>query len=135
MDGASRISQERQRQVAAEKFSAEHDAAHPAGALALAAAAYLIKYAVLNAPMPRWLITRLEDTVTTIWPWRRDGFKCDGSFRDLEKAGALAAAEWDRRKKAEQELAACLRDESPAGQAKRHEGGAARMDLPEETAS
>lgn len=117
--GAERIAAERQRQKAKEHFTAEHDAEHIHGELALAACCYAA---------PERLFTRFEHAVgvafTDPWPrgWEdgwdkrssygenRTGQPQEGSDRPpdpasyskeeridlLTKAGALCAAEIDR---------------------------------------
>lgn len=83
MTGIELIAAERQRQITEEGWSAENDAKYTKNELVLAAVCYLV---------PTW--------VKTFWPWR--DFKWwkpspDTSTRNLEKAGALIAAEIDRR--------------------------------------
>ena len=114
MDGADRIRAERNRQVAEEGWTAEHDDEHRAGELALAAACYA-------TPVPLFAMHVHASGVTFSdpWPWeaRWDGRPFDGNvlrtvperggtsaidysqeerLRALEKAGALIAAEIDR---------------------------------------
>lgn len=82
-DGAARIAAERQRQIDSEGYSLEHDASdHVDGDLAKAAACYALPESVRESAMD-------------LWPegWR---FKADTRIRELEKAGALIAAEIDR---------------------------------------
>ena len=110
--GVARIHAERRRQVEAEGWTPEHDAQHSGEELALAAAVYAW-------PSPRPL------EVKKAWPWDRswwkpttpemdpvncgcrsvgecrhfsvtDEAKRKARMRDLEKAGALIAAEIDR---------------------------------------
>lgn len=81
--GVEMISAERRRQVETEGWTAEHDDAHGDGALAQAAACYL---------MP----TVLMDPAACYWPWSREWWKPGDRIRDLTKAGALIAAELDR---------------------------------------
>ncbi len=82
------IAAERKRQVEQEGWTPEHDAKHTKGQLAQAAACYCI---VKPGPAEQ----------VDLWPWGSDGFKRSGaplpSIRDLVKAGALIAAEIDRR--------------------------------------
>lgn len=95
--GADRIAAERQRQIEREGWSKEHDQEHPWGALALAGACYAMLGGIrdkrlLNGPTLRELL----------WPWEERWWKPakNASFaerlRELEKAGALIAAEIDR---------------------------------------
>lgn len=76
--GAKMIEVERQRQIDAEGWTAEHDDGHADNDLARAAAAYA-----------------LDDE--RVWPWDGDGSWNPGSrLRQLVKAGAFIAAEIDR---------------------------------------
>lgn len=81
--GAARIWAERQRQVREERHTTNKDAAHGYGFLVWAAQAYLD--------------SSLGEGDPKAWPWEREGFKPTTPIRDLEKAGALVAAEIDRR--------------------------------------
>ena len=77
------IAAERHRQIAAEGYSPEHDREHADGELAQAAIAYAL------------LALELPDSALPWWPW--DGpLKRGTAIRNLEKAGALIAAEIDR---------------------------------------
>lgn len=87
MNGAERIMAERQRQVGVEGWTPEHDDHHrPAEALAWAAVAY--------ATPDYGRITRRG--VPEDWPWDAKDWKPGDRIRELEKAGALIAAEIDR---------------------------------------
>ena len=77
--GTTAITAERQRQVAVEGWTPEHDAHHSKGELARAAACY-----ALGARPPG------------LWPWEDKWWKPSDTKRNLEKAGALIAAEIDR---------------------------------------
>jgi len=94
--GAELITEERQRQIVEEEWTAEHDDEHSLGEMAVAAACYA------------WPPPRPVD-VKKAWPWDRRwwkpsplplgataGEKLDGRIRELVKAGALIAAEIDR---------------------------------------
>jgi hypothetical protein len=83
MTGIERIAAERKRQIEEEGFTAEHDDCLGAGVLAAAAACY----AVPSLAEKAWL-----------WPFDRSWWKPtpDNRIRELEKAGALIAAEIDR---------------------------------------
>ena len=89
------ISQERARQMQEEGYTPEHDAKHVKGELAQAAACYCI---VNPGPAEQ----------VDLWPFGIDRFNRDGaplpSIRDLAKAGALIAAEIDRRINAGEEV-------------------------------
>lgn len=86
--GIDLIAAERTRQVEREGWTPEHDAQHTGGELAQAAACYCI---VNPGPAEQ----------VDLWPWQAESFKREGaplpSMRDLVKAGALIAAEIDRR--------------------------------------
>jgi hypothetical protein len=110
MAGADRIAKERQRQITAEGWTAEHDDEHRDGELAAAAACYAIPD----------LLFRKKEYANEIhfvdpWPWNTKWDKrphpnsgnvvapnsafyvgIDERLRQLEKAGALIAAEIDR---------------------------------------
>jgi hypothetical protein len=86
-DGAERIRIERERQKTVEGWTSEHDddPGHSDGQMAQAAACYAW-------PAPRPL------DVKRAWPWDRQWWKPTpwDRVRELEKAGALIAAEIDR---------------------------------------
>lgn len=83
-DGVGRIAQERKRQIEEEGWTPEHDAHHDDGQLADAALSYI-------------LVAQDERTERMYWPWDWDTFKGGPPIRCLVKAGALIAAEIDRR--------------------------------------
>ena len=89
-DGAGRIAAERRRQIEVEGWTADHDADldtawddHLSGQLAIAAACYALPH---------------DTTAPDAWPWREEWWKPTpgNRIRELEKAGALLAAEIDR---------------------------------------
>jgi hypothetical protein len=86
MTGVELIAAERKRQIEEEGFTAEHDDMQKGGQLASAAAYYAVR-----SDMRIWL-KRL------LWPWPDAWRKPtpDNRIRELEKAGALIAAEIDR---------------------------------------
>ena len=98
MTGIERIAAERKRQKNEEGFDAEHDSQHDEGQLAWAACYYA---------MPRKISRKCGARVCDIYPnrffqeanWDWDWAKREGksSLRCLEIAGALLAAEIDRR--------------------------------------
>jgi hypothetical protein len=94
--GASLIRAERARQISAEGYTPEHDAAHQDGELARAAACYA------TPPQHRKADTRftIRDNrymlVPQGWPWHPDDWKPASRLRDLVRAGALVTAERDR---------------------------------------
>jgi hypothetical protein len=98
MNGIELITEERERQIRQEGWTAEHDAKHSTGDIALAASGYA---------WPRWFSDpRISEPIN----WPRDWeFKSEtrqlqskgmdstrSRVRDLVKAGALIAAEIDR---------------------------------------
>lgn len=102
--GVDRIKAERLRQINDENYTSEHDADHHArGELAMAAACYVLlagrqhlnKGAYSNA-FARELFP-WSPSNGLYWPFDRDSWKpSDDPVRNLEKAGALIAAEIDR---------------------------------------
>lgn len=95
--GAELIAAERQRQINAEGYTAEHDDGHPQE-MAAAAACYLD----VALRVMRWPSANTWDRYLTDWPWEPEAWKPDvDPIRDLAKAGALIAAELDRLLRAE----------------------------------
>jgi hypothetical protein len=100
------IAAERRRQIEQEGWSADHDDAHCDGSIALAAACYAMFAAVSDnarrsTQLPRSLTNDGQAVegwaaFLSIWPWERHFWKPTTRVRDLEKAGALIAAELDR---------------------------------------
>jgi hypothetical protein len=96
-DGAQRIVDERARQKGDEGWTDAHDDCHADGELAWAAVCYA-------APRAVYRECRGTDWITFAdpWPWemgddkRGDISTCEQRIRQLEKAGALIAAEIDR---------------------------------------
>ncbi len=86
MTGIELITDERQRQIEKEGFTAEHDKQYTDGQLIGAAMTYA---------MP----SDLRYPINGIWPWTMEWFKPtpNNRIRELTKAGALIAAEIDRR--------------------------------------
>ncbi|MBK5248105.1 MAG: hypothetical protein JJE50_01525 [Actinomycetales bacterium] len=84
--GVELIAAERRRQVEAEGWTVDHDAAHGPDDLALAAVCYA---------MPERVRGR---DILPAWPWTPAYWKPtpDDRVRELVKAGALIAAEIDR---------------------------------------
>jgi hypothetical protein len=108
--GAELITDERQRQIEKEGWSAEHDEQHTKGELALAASLYA-------TPIPLFAIRKRSSGIETYdpWPWHNtenydryndggvnievpawDKRKKHSKLRRLVIAGALIAAEIDR---------------------------------------
>lgn len=100
-EGVNRIAAERQRQIEKEGWSAEHDNDHQIGELADAALTYT---AVASCQASRSIAYTLKFIASIRseregipWPWGWNWFKpSDDPIRNLEKAGALIAAEIDR---------------------------------------
>jgi hypothetical protein len=78
---------ERQRQIEAEGWTAEHDDQHDFGDLAAAAGCYAI-----NADAEGWLATDRQ----TYWPWDDAWWKPSTPRRDMVKAAALLIAAIER---------------------------------------
>lgn len=98
--GIARIARERVRQAEVEGWTPDHDAQHREGELARAAVVYALGSAlqVREANGGRRYDPRLDIPPTTFWPWEDAWWKPvhDDPIRNLEKAGALIAAEIDR---------------------------------------
>ncbi len=92
--GIELIAAERQRQIEQEGWTEEHDCQHENGELAKAAALYAIP------DDDRYIDTHEGSSyiLETLWPWHPDWWKPtpDNRIRELQKAGALIAAEIDR---------------------------------------
>jgi hypothetical protein len=89
--GAAMIAAERERQVSVESWSAEHDDVYVSGSLVRAAVAYLMQ--AIGGDQSGEQIRRW-------WPWSFDFWKPKSALCDLVRAGALIAAEIDRRLRA-----------------------------------
>lgn len=79
---------ERQRQIAIEGWTPEHDDQHSGGEMAAAAAAYAFSAATADR---YFALDPLG-----FWPWSPDWWKPTTPRRDLVKAGALILAEFER---------------------------------------
>jgi len=96
------IAAERRRQVESEGWTPDHDDKYSCGELARAAACYALQAAQRsdetpyedNAGRKRWW--RTDFAIKRFWPWGWGWWKPLDRQRDLEKAGALIAAELDR---------------------------------------
>ncbi len=96
------IAAERRRQVESEGWTPEHDDKYSCGELARAAACYALQAAQRSDETPyedsagrkRWWRTGFA--IKRFWPWGWGWWKPLDRQRDLEKAGALIAAELDR---------------------------------------
>jgi hypothetical protein len=96
--GAGRIATERERQVSAEGWTAEHDECHPRGELALAAAFYILSEKVRTKTEMHTVETTPIIVADLRWPFEGEAWKPTprDRIRELTKAGALIAAEIDR---------------------------------------
>ena len=97
--GIERIAAERARQIAVEGWTPEHDAKHKGGELADAAACYadLAGAQVRGAGVEDLRESYIEGWSGVDWPFEAKWFKpSEYALRNLEKAGALIAAEIDR---------------------------------------
>ncbi|WP_018234376.1 hypothetical protein [Thioalkalivibrio thiocyanodenitrificans] len=92
MSGIERITSERQRQIEQEGWTPDHDDERGQGDLSLAAACYALQATQDNTLDARGVPAR--------WPWDAHWWKpSHDPIRNLEKAGALIAAEIDRRER------------------------------------
>ena len=89
-DGAALIAAERQRQLSDEGWTPEHDAEWVNGELASAAICYA--RSVVDG-----YVTPFLANAPIGWPWHEDWWKPSNDLRNLVRAGALIAAEIDRR--------------------------------------
>ena len=90
-NGVLRIADERLRQVEQEGYSITHDDEHTRGQLARAAGCYA---ALAGLQASGW---SFKVGLPLEWPWASTDWKpSDDPIRNLEKAGALIAAEIDR---------------------------------------
>lgn len=100
LSGIERIARERQRQLELECWTPEHDDKHTRGELAQAAVAYTIHgtriYGVTQNGEHYWPETWAEDYFKPSRQWFSLDRSIEDRIRNLEKAGALIAAEIDR---------------------------------------
>lgn len=85
--------EERVRQVSVEGWTPEHDDEHSVGELAMAAACYALNAGDEDPQYHQGLLK--------FWPWDAAWFKPTTWRRDLEKAGALLIAAYEREQRAE----------------------------------
>lgn len=92
--GIELIAEERDRQINVEKWTIEGDALHKNGELADAAAYYAMTEETISFIDNEWG----NDMHLHIWPFDLKWLKRshENRIRDLQKAGALIAAELDR---------------------------------------
>lgn len=102
MNGIEAIAAERQRQIEKEGWTPEHDDQYDDQQLAYAAAWYAIPMFTRN------VVAGCMKGFKPIWPWDACWLKSDARRRkrDIEKAGALLASEWDRLDRAEKKRVA-----------------------------
>jgi hypothetical protein len=96
MTGVELIAAERQRQIEVEGWTPEHDDRHDGQEIATAAAAYLLEGV---ARQGHWANHPHHEAGNPprLWPWHSGWWKpSPDPIRNLEKAGALIAAEIDR---------------------------------------
>lgn len=99
--GVSRILNERVRQLRVEGYSPEHDDKHDSEELVEAAACYaVVASATARGSSAREWPAHMFDGLSSPcveWPWAEQYWKpSDDPIRNLEKAGALIAAEIER---------------------------------------
>ena len=93
-DGAYLIAQERDRHVWDEGWTAEHDDQHPHGEMAMAGTCYARHAA--TCPYIDNIKAYRSAPPPPDWPWGPEWWKPKQPQRDLIRAGALMAAEFDR---------------------------------------
>jgi hypothetical protein len=102
--GLQLIGEERYRQYHEEGRSDAHDDEHDEGELAEAALCYLSQALNQSSVYNEKPATLLDDNISTFWPWDDFKIKDADTIRQLSKAGALIAAEIDRRLREEHKL-------------------------------
>jgi hypothetical protein len=94
--GLSAIAAERRRQIEAEQYTLEYDERHTSSELARAAICYVYAGWIL-AGGGTLRDVRGTQRIAVLWPFAHGEFKpAEDAPRNLEKAGALIAAELDR---------------------------------------
>lgn len=103
MTGVELIAAERERQIAVEGWTPQHDDGHATGELAEAAASYT-DLAAYQVSAPSSLVQFVREYRPPLgWPWDAAWWKpSDEPIRNLAKAGALIAAEIDRLQRAKE---------------------------------
>jgi hypothetical protein len=96
MTGIERIAAERKRQIKEEWFTVEHDNQRVKGELADAAVCYALSKK--DRDLDVMVCDGVQYLVNRLWPFYWVQFKPspENRIRELEKAGALIAAEIDR---------------------------------------
>jgi len=96
-EGVALIAKERERQIAVEGFDADRDAGYVAGELISAAACYAAMAQAQVASERYHKVMVVHPEILSLWPWHKEWWKpSPDPVRNLEKAGALIAAEIDR---------------------------------------
>lgn len=99
--GADLIKAERLRQIREEGWSAGHDDEHTQGEMRLAAVAYAYFINPWIHDLASGDLVLSEGVPPSMWPWEKEWYKpSKDPIRQLVKAGALIAAEIDRRNRA-----------------------------------
>ena len=104
--GVRAIADERLRQVDKKGWAADHDDIHSLGEMAGAAACYALNACGFTNPHTIEAARLNVTHKTRVWPWADTYWEPSNKLRDLEKAGALIAAEIDRLKRKEAATAA-----------------------------
>lgn len=109
MTGIQRIAAERTRQIEDEKWSTSHDDAHTMGEMIDAAQCYacVASAETRGSCAKEWPASMFNGFCDSLieWPWDEKWYKpSDNAIRNLEKAGALIAAEIDRLLRAQAKL-------------------------------
>lgn len=91
---------ERKRQIDVEGWTPEHDDEHADGELVTAAATYALWCRTTDEAEEAGSAARAQ--IRSWWPWDLSWFKPTSRKRNLEKAGALLIAEYERLQRAEQ---------------------------------
>jgi len=98
--GVEMIAEERRRQIDGEGFSAERDDEYTNGELVRAATTYALASAGYDKELRPSDQSTLFASLKEMWPWYPLWFKPKSALHDLARAGALIAAEIDRRVRA-----------------------------------
>lgn len=93
------VAAERQRQITAEGYTAQHDDNHGAGELAAAAACFSLNAGVSLQCNPN----HHPEHPYQFWPWTVEHWKPRAPIEDLVRAGALILAEIERIQRAERD--------------------------------
>lgn len=98
--GAELIASERTRQMASKGWTSEHDDEHRNGEMAISAVRYALEDAGREYPELLELCDA-RDALASAWSWESCDWKPKDPIRNLVRAGALIAAEIDRRQRTE----------------------------------